>query len=139
MNSVHLIGNLTRDPELRTTQSGIACCTFSIAVSRPRTRDGLQEADFIPIVTWRNTAENCAKYLAKGRKVAVTGEIRTRNYEKDGHKVYVTEVLANSVEFLTPRNQQDSADFVADVTDVTGSQRANSQNFVEVDDDDLPF
>lgn len=102
MNSVSLVGNLTRDPELRKTNSGLATCSFTVAVNRQRNKDGVQQADYIPVVTWRATAENCAKYLAKGRKVAVKGEIRTRNYDdKNGVKRYVTEVIANEVEFLT--------------------------------------
>lgn len=105
MNKVFLVGNLTRDPELRQTNSGLASCQFTIAVNRPKNKDGVVQADYFTVQTWRAQAENCAKYLAKGRKVAVCGELRTRNYEKDGRKVYVTEVLANDVEFLTPRSQ----------------------------------
>lgn len=127
---------------MKTTQSGISTCTFTIAVNRPRQKDGQQIADFIPIVTWRATAENCSRYLAKGRKVAVTGEIRTRNYEaKDGHKVYVTEVLASNVEFLTPRTQDGGSgngDYYQQPQGGTSPQ-PDENGFVEVDDDELPF
>ena len=89
MNKVFLIGNLTRDPEMRSTQSGVAVCNFTIAVNRrfrnPQT--GQQETDFLNVIAWRQLAELCSKYLAKGRKVAVTGSIQTRTYEaKDGSK-----------------------------------------------------
>lgn len=100
MNVASLVGNLVRDPELRTANSGTAVCTFTIAVNRHRAADGTQNADFIPIVTFKAQAENCAKYLVKGRKVTVVGSIQTRSYDKDGTKRYVTEVIANEVTFL---------------------------------------
>lgn len=139
MNKCIFVGNLVREPELRQTNSGLATCRFTIAVNRPKNKDGVQEADFISIVTWRGLAENCAKYLAKGRKVAVDGELRTRNYEKDGQKVYVTEVLANNVEFLTPRSQAaDSADATAENAAAPAHQ-PDADGFTQVDDDELPF
>ena len=82
MNRAIIIGNLTRDPDIRTTASDKSVCTFTVAVNR-RVKEK-QEVDFIPVVTWEKTAESCAKFLAKGRKVAVSGRIATRNYEKDG-------------------------------------------------------
>ena len=105
MNKVMLIGNVTKDLELKTTTSGIAMCTFAVAVNRKFTNaQGVREVDYINIVTWRQTAELCAKYLAKGRKVGITGSIQTRSYTtKDGGKRYVTEVVADDVVFLTPR------------------------------------
>lgn len=106
MNQVVLVGNIARDPELKKTSSGLSTCRLTVVVSRPRNKDGVSEADFIPVVVWRTQAENCAKYLSNGRKVAVRGEIRTNNYSKDGRKVYTTEVVANEVEFLSPRGQQ---------------------------------
>ena len=126
MNKVILIGNLTKDPELRTTGSGTAVATFDIAVSRARKdSSGNKVTDFFPIVVWRQLAELCGKYLAKGKKVAVTGELQTRNYEtKDGAKRYVTEILADEVEFLTPK---DSANEPA------------ANEFTEINDSDLPF
>lgn len=138
MNSVSLVGNLTRDPELRKTNSGLATCSFTVAVNRQRNKDGVQQADYIPVVTWRATAENCAKYLAKGRKVAVKGEIRTRNYDdKNGVKRYVTEVIANEVEFLTPRGQNDAASPESGYPQAQPEPDENG--FTPVDDDDLPF
>lgn len=102
MNKCILVGNLTRDPELAETSSGISVCKFTIAVNRNYANaNGEREADFINIVTWRALAENCSKYLAKGRKVAVCGSIQTRSYEdKNGEKRYVTEVNADEVEFI---------------------------------------
>lgn len=88
MNKVFLIGNLTKDPEMRSTQSGVAVCNFSIAVNRRfKNANGQQETDYLNIIAWRQLAELCSKYLAKGRKVAVAGSIQTRTYEaKDGSK-----------------------------------------------------
>lgn len=88
MNKVFLIGNLTKDPEMRSTQSGVAVCNFTIAVNRRfKNANGEQETDFLNVIAWRQLAELCGKYLAKGRKVAVTGSIQTRTYEaKDGSK-----------------------------------------------------
>ncbi len=105
MNKAFLIGNLVRDPEMRTTRTGVYTCSFTIAVNRPHTNaQGQREADFIPVVTWRGTAENCAKHLRQGSKVGVAGMIQTRSYDaQDGSKRYVTEVIADEVEFLTPK------------------------------------
>ena len=135
MNKVFLIGNLTRDPELSETPSGIAVCKFTIAVSRP-TSDGERTADYFNIVTWRGQAENCGKYLAKGRKVAVVGTLQNRTYEdKDGNKRTVTEIVANEVEFLSATNST-SENKNGSQGQITASQMV----LEEVDDDgDLPF
>ncbi|MBR1979688.1 single-stranded DNA-binding protein [Candidatus Proelusimicrobium excrementi] len=103
MNKAILIGNLTRDPEMRKTASGISACTFTLAVNRPfANAAGVRDADFINVVAWRKTAENCVRFLERGSKAAVIGEIRTRSYDaQDGSKRYVTEVVADEVEFLT--------------------------------------
>jgi single-strand DNA-binding protein len=102
MNKCFLVGNLTKDPEVASTNNGIAVTKFTIACNRQYTNaDGEREADFLNIVTWRGLAENCAKYLSKGNKVAITGSIQTRSYEdKDGNKRYVTEIIADEVEFI---------------------------------------
>ena len=102
LNKAILIGRLTKDPEFRATQSGTSVTTFTLAVERNfPNQHGEKEADFIPIVTWRGLAENCARYLAKGRLVAVSGRIQTRSYEgQDGQRRYVTEVVADEVQFL---------------------------------------
>ena len=105
MNKTILIGNLTRDPELTETPSGVAVCKFSIAVSRDYAdADGNRETDFFNITVWRGRAENCGKYLKKGNKVAIVGKLQNRSYEdKDGVKRTVTDIIADEVEFLTPK------------------------------------
>lgn len=103
MNNVVLIGRLTKDPEITYTQSGTAVCKFTLAVDR----QGKDGADFIRIVTWNKTAENCSKYLAKGRQAAVQGRIQTGSYKnKDGHTVYTTDVIANNVQFLGNKSDE---------------------------------
>lgn len=129
MNKVFLIGNLTRDPEMRSTQSGVAVCNFSIAVNRrfrnPQT--GQQETDFLNIIAWRQLAELCSKYLAKGRKVAVTGSIQTQTYKtKDGSKRTAWDIVADEVEFLTPAEPAEQhAERAGDIHD-GGEQRQRS-------------
>ena len=153
MNKVVLIGRLTRDPELRYTSSNVATCTFSIAVDRNFTnQNGEREADFINIVVWRKQAENCKNYLTKGSQVAIDGRIQTRNYDdKDGKKVYVTEVVAENVQFLGTKGSTGSAsssddatpyDFSADMnqtTDVSNDPFADFGSSIEISDDELPF
>ena len=105
MNKVILIGNLTRDPELSETPNGIAVCRFTLAVGR---NYGDSETDFFNVNIWREKAENCAKFLVKGKKVAVVGSLQNRSYEdKDGIKRTVTDVVASEVEFLTPKQAQE--------------------------------
>ena len=143
MNKAILIGNLANDPETRTTQSGIAQCTFRLAVQRRfANQQGVREADFINIVAWRQTAELCGRYLAKGRKVAVVGSIQTRSYDaQDGSKRYVTEVVADEVEFIS--GPQDGArpvrsdDIPLPPEPMDNGSRAGMMD--EVDDDELPF
>ncbi len=104
MNSVSLVGRLTKDPELRFTATGKAVATFSLAVNRTFSKS--DEADFFNIVTWQKTAENCANYLAKGQQVAVLGRLQSRSYEnKEGRRVFIVEVVANEVEFLERREK----------------------------------
>lgn len=126
MNHVILIGNLTAAPELRTTGSGVSVCTFNIAVNRRfANSNGERETDFVPIVVWRTTAESCAKYLTKGNKVAVSGVLQIRRYEdKDGKKRTAFEVVADDVEFLTPR---------------TGGAVESPEGFTEEPETNLPF
>jgi single-strand DNA-binding protein len=105
MNRVVLVGRLTKDPELRYTASGVAVATFTLAVGRPfSNQQGERETDFINCVVWRKPAENVANFLKKGSLAGVDGRVQTRNYEgQDGKRVYVTEVLAESVQFLEPK------------------------------------
>ena len=107
MNKVFLIGNLTRDPELRTTSNGIAVCTFTLAVSRRfKSANGANETDFLNVVVWRAQADSCAKYLKKGSKAAVSGSIQTRSYEVEGQKRYATDIVADEVQFLSNRSSE---------------------------------
>jgi single-strand DNA-binding protein len=112
MNRVVLIGRLTRDPDYRVTQAGTPVCTFTLAVDRRFARRNEENnqptADFIPIVTWGKTAEFCNQYFRKGNKMCVEGRIQTRNYEaQDGTKRYVTEVIADGVEFVESKKYSD--------------------------------
>lgn len=123
MNKVFIVGNLTKAPEMRTTQSGVSVATFTVAVQR-RFKRG--ETDFLNVVAWRGLADNCGKYLVKGQKVAVCGEIQTRSYDgQDGSKRYITEVVAEDIEFLNKPNgertegpQQDFERYVGEEIDL---------------------
>lgn len=147
MNKAILIGNLANDPESRTTSSGIAQCTFRLAVQRRfANQQGVREADFLTIVCWRQTAELCARYLSKGRKVAVEGSIQTRSYDaQDGTKRYVTEVVVDNIEFAGSRGEASRPRDEAPLPPVppAGNPGAGSGSapggFTEVEDDELPF
>ena len=163
MNKLHIIGNLTRDPELRTTQSGVSVCTFTVAVNRRKTSSNDQpEADFFRVTAWRALGENCSKYLSKGRKVAVVGAVSVSTYQaNDGTTRASLEVTADDVEFLSSR-QDDNTGYAPAAAPapapqqtyqpapapqptyqpatVAQQQRFDQQSgFVEVDDDELPF
>ena len=135
MNKVILVGNLTKDPELKTTPSGISVCNFTLAVQRRfANADGNRETDFLPIIVWRVQAENCAKYLRKGSKAGVVGSIMTRTYDdKDGIKRYVTEIVADEVEFLMSRNSNENLD-----DGTTSQKQAPVKTLTEIEDD-FPF
>ncbi|MEB3103053.1 single-stranded DNA-binding protein [Ferviditalea candida] len=133
LNRSILIGRLTRDPELRYTPSGVATCTFTLAVDRPfKTQLGERETDFINIVTWRQLAETCSNYLRKGRLTAVEGRIQTRNYDKDGRKIYVTEIMADNVRFLEHTNAREAEEN-------GGGPIKGEENELDFLNDDLPF
>lgn len=145
LNRVILIGRLTRDPELRYTPSGVAVAQFTLAVDRPfSNQSGVREADFIPVVTWRQLAETCANYLRKGRLAAVEGRIQVRHYDNnEGKRVYVTEVVADNVRFLDGASGQrdDSGGFSRSAA----ASQPQKDPFlddgmpVDISDDDLPF
>ena len=160
MNRVVLVGRLTRDPELKYTPSGVPVANFTLAVNRPfKNEAGDNEADFINIVVWRKPAENVANYLKKGSLAGVDGRLLTRNYEgQDGKRVYVTEVTAESVQFLEPRGtggQNSAPNNQGNTNTGGGNSNANSgQNKgyarieddpfagsgqIDIKDDDLPF
>ncbi len=160
MNKVFLIGRLTRDPELRYTGSNIPVATFSLAVNRNfSNQQGEREADFINIVVWRKQAENVKNYLSQGSQVAVDGRIQTRSYDgNDGQKRYVTEVVAENVEFLGSKNSSNNSnnnasssnnteptpyDFAETPetkgTDIDSNPFADFGASIEISDDELPF
>ena len=127
MNKIILIGRLTKDPDLRYTQNGKAVCSFTLAVDRPYTNQEEKEADFINIVVWNKSGENAAKYLTKGRQAAVEGRLQIRTYDgEDGKKRWVTEVVADRVEFIGG----------------AGAQKQEDETFgeeVDFDEGDVPF
>ncbi len=146
INRVVLVGRLTKDPDLRYTPNGVPVANFTLAVNRPfSNQNGEREADFINIQVWRKPAENAANYLKKGSLCGVDGRIQTRNFEgQDGKRVYVTEVVADSVQFLdSKRDNQQQGSY----------QNNNRQNYqqnkqdpfandgqpIDIQDDDLPF
>ena len=144
MNKAFLVGNLTRDPELTTTANGISVCRFTIAVSRRFSNsEGEREADFINCIAWRGLADNVAKYVRKGKKVCVVGSIQTRSYDaQDGTKRYVTEIVAEDVEFISPRGEgEDSEPTERSKFDDDSNEGAKAKiaKFEPIDDDDLPF
>ena len=133
------IGRLVKNPELKETQSGIAVCNFTLAIDRPYKDDkGNSRADFIPVIVWRTQAENCGKYLEKGNQCAVVGSIQTRSYDdKDGNKRYVTEVVADSVEFLTPKSEKQEAK--QEPKQAKQTTLADLTTQTPIDDSQLPF
>ena len=158
MNKVFLIGRLTRDPELRYTGSNTAVATFSLAVNRNfSNQNGEREADFINIVVWRKQAENVKNFLTQGSQVAIDGRIQTRSYDdQNGQKRYVTEVVADNVEFLGSKNSSNNSntsgsskdeptpydfkdDSKSEGTDIDSNPFADFGSSIEISDDELPF
>ena len=129
MNLTILIGNLAEDPKMATTRSGVSVCTFRLAVQRRfANAQGQREADFFTIVAWRQLAENCGRYLSKGRKCAVKGSLQTRSYPaQDGSTRYVTEIIADEVQFL------------GSPAGLANPGEAAQDEFIPVDDDEVPF
>lgn len=138
MNKIFLIGRLTKDPELRYTPSGAAVCSFTLAVDRRFiSQSGEREADFIPVVVWNKAAENCAKYLAKGRQTAVEGRLQIRSFEgSDGQRRWATEVVADNVEFLSSGQKQGGQQQAGRSSDLEYDDLGNEITF---DDSDVPF
>ena len=161
MNQVVLIGNLTRDPELRYSTGGsqTAICRFTVAVNErrrnPQTQEWEDNPSFIPVVVFGKQAENCDRYLAKGRKAAISGRIQTGSYtNKEGQKVYTTEVIANNVEFLSPKNeggqgfaqmdqsaqaQAPAGGFQEAPQPAPAEDQGIPAGFQAIEDDDIPF
>ncbi|ELJ9288502.1 single-stranded DNA-binding protein [Staphylococcus pseudintermedius] len=136
LNRVVLVGRLTKDPELRTTQSGVEVATFTLAVNRNfKNKNGEQQADFINCVVFRKQAENVNNFLRKGSLAGVDGRLQSRSYEnQEGQRVFVTEVVCDSVQFLEPKNNNQSQQ-------QRGQAPAQDNPFTNTDDDlsDLPF
>lgn len=149
MNKVFMIGNLARDPELRTTNSGINCCKFTLAVSRKyKDANGNKVTDFFDVIAWRQLADICGKFLTKGKKVCVGGELQTRQYEdRNGNKRTAYELNAEDVEFLSSAGESASGTRQSEPTPPpdrksakTEAQKMQQQpSFTEVEDEDLPF
>lgn len=150
INRVILVGRLTRDPELRYTPNGNAVTTFTLAVNRPFTnQQGERDADFVQIVVWRKSAEACANYLRKGSLAGIDGRIQTRNYEdQDGKRVYVTEVVAESVQFLEPKSKGQARTQKPSAGQAEPSAGTSAPTYddpfadaveIDISDDDLPF
>lgn len=134
MNNVCLIGRLTRDPEMRTTASGLVCCQFSIAVNGKNNANGEPHVDYVNIITWRTLAENVSKYCKKGSLIGLTGRIQSSSYQdKDNVTRYTTKVIADNIRFLDTKKEESES-----------SNNSNSMSSIESDeivlsDDDLPF
>ena len=152
MNKVVLIGRVTRDPELRYTASNIPSTRFTLAVNRPfENQNGEREADFINVVVWRKQEKKKKKYVTKGSLIAVEGRIQTGSYEKDGQRVYTTDVVADNVQFLESKSQSQNrvesdvtpADFAfnnnTQTTDMSEEVFADFGDSIEISDDDIAF
>ncbi|MEW1685842.1 MULTISPECIES: single-stranded DNA-binding protein [Bacillati] len=153
INRVVLVGRLTKDPEFRTTQSGVDVATFTLAVNRNFTNaQGEREADFINIIVFRKQAHNVNNYLSKGKLAGVDGRIQSRSYEnQEGRRIFVTEVVADSVQFLEPKNSNGGQQDTYQQQTQSQAQRgqntkpqgqnpfANTNDPIDISDDDLPF
>ena len=143
MNKAILVGRLTKDPELSTTPSGDSNCRFTIAVNRRyKNAEGGYDADFINCIAWRQQAEFLARFFAKGRMVGLVGSIQTRNYEKDGQRVYVTEVVADEISFVDSKSQGEggSAPSMQTNNSTPSDSFGAADGFMPMPaDDDLPF
>ena len=142
LNKVILMGRLTRDPEVRyTSNNNTLVCSFTLAVTRSFKREGQPDADFINIVAWSKTGEFCSKYFTKGQQVAITGRLQTRNYDdKDGKKVYVTEVIAEEAHFAESKRADNASDFESGFNAQATQSGSSAEGFTPVvDDTQLPF
>lgn len=146
MNKIFIVGNLTRDPEMRSTRDGIPVCTFTVAVNRRQrnAQAGQPDADFFRVTAWRGLGESCGRYLSKGKKVSVVGPVSVSTYTgNDGSTRASMEVTADDVEFLTPRDAGlDTEEMKYQQIERQAIQQesnSGSAGFVQVDDDDLPF
>jgi single-strand DNA-binding protein len=132
MNRVILIGRATKDFELKYTPNGVGVASGTIAIDRPVAQGKEKETDFINLVAWKQTAEACANYIKKGHRFGLEGRLQIRNYDKDGTKVWVSEVVIERVEFLEPKS--DNVNQQSQKTDHSGNSKP-----IDISDDDLPF
>lgn len=139
MNKVCLIGRITKDPEIRYTANNVAVATFSLAINRTyKNANGEYDADFINCIAFRNTADLLGKYVYKGDQLGIEGHIQTRNYDdKDGKKVYVTEVVVDSLDFL--QNKREEKNEPKQVEQPVTDPYKDFGEAIEISDDDLPF
>ena len=130
MNKVILLGNLTKDPELKTTTNELSVVKFTLAIPRKfKNAQGEKEVDFLNVVAWRTLADNCGKYLKKGSKCSVVGTVQNRSYEaQDGTKRYITEIVAEEVEFLSTAPKKEETNI-----------KESEPELTPIDDDSLPF
>lgn len=141
LNRVVLVGRLTKDPEFRTTQNGVSVATFTLAVNRTFTNaQGEREADFINCVTFRKQADNVNRFLSKGSLAGVDGRMQSRSYEnQDGKRVFVTEAVCDSVQFLEPKNNNQSNNQPQQQSGQAQSGNNPFDNGADISDDTLPF
>ena len=142
MNRVFLIGRLTKEPEVRYTQSGMACCQITVAVNRPKQKDKEQETDFINVVIWDKQAENLAKYQTKGNQIAVEGKIQTRSYENsEKKKIYVTEVVAQNIVYIDSKKENSTSikKETQETTETFHDPYAEFGERIEAEQLDFPF
>ncbi|EGQ4213860.1 single-stranded DNA-binding protein [Staphylococcus pseudintermedius] len=142
LNRVVLVGRLTKDPEFRTTQSGVEVATFTLAVNRNyKNKNGEQQADFINCIVFRKQAENVNNYLNKGNLAGVDGRLQSRSYEnQEGRRIFVTEVICDSVQFLESKNNnQSNNQQQRGQAPAQDNPFTNANNPIDIDDEDLPF
>lgn len=131
MNRAIIIGNLTKDPEARVTSQGTSVCSFTVAINSGS--GDYKRTDYLPVVAWKGLADNCVKFLSKGNKVGVFGKIQTRSYDaQDGSRRYVTEIIADDVEFLTPKGERAEAAGRKEETNY-------DPDFEPLDEEQMPF
>ena len=138
MNQFIGIGRVTAKPELQQTPNGVNVCKFTLAINRPYQQNGNTQADFLNVVAWRTLAENCSKFLDKGKQCAVRGSVQVRSYEdNNGNKRYVTEIIADGVEFLGSKSESTNNDYGTPPPEK--KTRPAMDELEEIDDGDLPF
>lgn len=141
MNKVILVGRLVREPELRTTQSGVSVCSFTVACDRRYQKEGERQADFINCIAWRNTADFISNYFTKGTRIALDGSIQTRSWDaEDGTKRYATEVIVDHAEFAQSKSEGNSENTTQPEYTFTGTNNIDSAfDDIDISEEDMPF